>query len=34
MTDLVRREAEFMLYETEDRQTRVRGFILRAGDAA
>lgn len=33
MTDLVRREAELLLYQTEDGQTGVRGFIPPAGDA-
>ena len=34
MTDLVRREAEFLLYQTEDGRTHVIGFIPHAGDAA
>lgn len=34
MTDLVRREAAFVLYQTEEGRTRVIGVTPRAGDAA
>lgn len=34
MTDLVRREAELLLYQTEDGRTRIIDGTPRAGDAA